>query len=104
METVCAAAFNPQPETRPAGKSAVRPAESESVDRARTIIDNLTTAVLLLGTDLRVLAMNPAAEELFEVSANQVLGTSVERLFAETASFATALGRAAEERRRERYR
>jgi len=65
------------------------------VDSAKAIIDNLTTAVLLLGTDLRVLAMNPAAEELLDVSANQVLGTSAERLFPETALFAAALARAA---------
>ena len=64
------------------------------MDSTKTIIDNLTTAVLLIGTDLRVLAMNPAAEELLDVSANQVLGTSAERLLPETALFAAALGRA----------
>ena len=35
-----------------------RPAQGEPVDSSTAIIDNLTTAVLLLGTDLRVLAMN----------------------------------------------
>ena len=65
------------------------------MDSTKAIIDNLTTAVLLLGTDLRLLAMNPAAEELLDVSANQVLGTSAERLLPETALFAAALARAA---------
>ena len=65
------------------------------MDSTKAIIDNLTTAVLLLGPDLRLLAMNPAAEELLDVSANQVLGTSAEGLLPETALFATALARAA---------
>jgi two-component system nitrogen regulation sensor histidine kinase GlnL len=65
------------------------------VDSTKAIIDNLTTAVLLLGPDLCLLAMNPAAEELLDVSANQVLGTSAEGLLSETALFAAALARAA---------
>ncbi len=65
------------------------------MDSSKAIIDNLTTAVLLLGPDLCLLAMNPAAEELLDVSANQVLGTSAEGLLSETALFATALARAA---------
>jgi two-component system nitrogen regulation sensor histidine kinase GlnL len=76
-------------------RSAMGRIESELVDSTKTIIDNLTTAVLLLDTDLRLLAMNPAAEELLDVSANQVLGTSAERLLPETALFAAALARAA---------
>jgi two-component system nitrogen regulation sensor histidine kinase GlnL len=76
-------------------RSAIGRIESEPVDSTRTIIDNLTTAVLLLDTDLRLLAMNPAAEELLDVSANQVLGTSAERLLPETTLFAAALARAA---------
>ncbi len=68
---------------------------SEPVDSTKAIIDNLTTAVLLLDTDLRLLAMNPAAEELLDVSANQVLGTSAERLLPDTAVFPAALARAA---------
>jgi len=84
------------PSSRPfITQPASRPAQSESVDSSKAIIDNLSTAVLLLGTDLRVLAMNPAAEELLDVSANQVLGSSAERLFPETEVFATALARAA---------
>ncbi len=80
-------------------RSGTRPAfgrlQSEPVDRTQAIIDNLSTAVLLLDTDLTLLAMNPAAEELLDVSANQVLGTSAERLLPNTALFTAALARAA---------
>jgi two-component system nitrogen regulation sensor histidine kinase GlnL len=90
MEVMSVAAANTQPARRPA----IGEVRSEPVDSAKAIIDNLTTAVLLLGTDRRLLAMNPAAEELLEVSANQVLGTSAEQLLAESALFADALDRA----------
>ena len=46
--------------------------QSEPVDSTKAIIDNLTTAVLLLGTDLRLLAMNPAAEELLDLSLEEI--------------------------------
>lgn len=85
-------AANTQPGARPASR---RHTESQSVDSIQAILDNLTTAVLLLDTDLRLLAMNPAAEELLDVSANQVLGASAERLLPDTAQFAGALARAA---------
>ena len=85
------AAANPQP----VATTVARRRQSEPVDSTKAIIDNLTTAVLLLDTDLRLLAMNPAAEELLDVSANQLLGTSVERLLPETALFDAALARAA---------
>lgn len=95
MEIMTVPAANTQPSMRPARQPAIRQGQSEPVDSTKTIIDNLTTAVLLLGTDLRLLAMNPAAEELLDLSANQVLGASAERLFPETTLFAAALGRAA---------
>jgi two-component system nitrogen regulation sensor histidine kinase GlnL len=79
---------------RPARWSAASQFQNESVDNTKAIIDNLTTAVLLLGTDLRVLTVNPAAEELLDVSANQVIGSSVEGLLPESALFAAALTRA----------
>ena len=86
---------NTQPAKQPTRRPAIRQVHSELVDSTKAIIDNLTTAVLLLGPDLCLLAMNPAAEELLDVSANQVLGTSAEGLFPETALFAAALARAA---------
>ena len=92
-------AANMQPAPGAAGPATRQPADprvqSEPVDSTKAIIDNLTTAVLLLDTDLRLIAMNPAAEELLDVSANQVLGTSAERLLPETALFVAALARAA---------
>ncbi len=81
---------------RPATRQSVEGRlQSEPVDSTKAIIDNLTTAVLLLAADLRLIAMNPAAEELLDVSANQVLGSSAERLLPESALFAAALARAA---------
>ena len=38
----------------------------------RQILDNLTTAVLLLDSDLRLSFMNPAAEMLLAVSGQRV--------------------------------
>ena len=99
MSVMSVSAANTQPATGTARQPTRQPAgrwvQSEPVDSTKVIIDNLTTAVLLLGTDLRLLAMNPAAEELLDVSANQVLGTSAEGLLPETALFAAALSRAA---------
>lgn len=67
---------------------------AEAMHNAKAVFDNLTTGVLLLDAELRLLAMNPAAEELLDVSAKQVLGESVERLLPETEVFVAALGRA----------
>ena len=46
-----------------------------------SIIDNLSTAVLLFDTDLRLSYINPAGEMLFGGSARQVLGRKVGELF-----------------------
>jgi two-component system nitrogen regulation sensor histidine kinase GlnL len=43
-------------------------------DQARTVLDALNTAVLTCDAGLDVTALNPAAEMLFGVSANQVIG------------------------------
>jgi PAS domain S-box len=45
-----------------------------SVILERTILDNLATSVLLLDRDLKVSYINPAGEQLFELSARQVQG------------------------------
>ncbi|MCB1763113.1 MAG: nitrogen regulation protein NR(II) [Gammaproteobacteria bacterium] len=47
--------------------------------RAR-ILDNLNTVTLLFDSDLKLRFMNPAGEVLFQVSARQVIGESVESL------------------------
>ncbi len=57
------------------------------------IVDNLTTAVLVLDTGLRIHSLNPAAEAMLEVSANQVRGIEVRQLLPEASEFAAALSR-----------
>src|SRR5690606_3323019 len=49
----------------------------------RQILDNLTTAVVLLDGSLRVSYMNPAAEMLLEVSGQRVQGQWSSRLFSD---------------------
>ncbi|MEY6432723.1 nitrogen regulation protein NR(II) [Thioalkalicoccus limnaeus] len=48
----------------------------------RTILDNLSTAVLLFGADLRLRYLNPASEMLLAVSARYVLGHPVGEIVA----------------------
>ncbi|ALG67602.1 nitrogen regulation protein NR(II) [Beggiatoa leptomitoformis] len=48
---------------------------------AQTILENLTIAVLWFNQQLRLQAMNPAAETLLEISAKQAKGQSVNELF-----------------------
>ena len=57
------------------------------------IVDNLTTAVLVLDADLRIHSLNPAAEALLDVSANQVQGVAVNELLPEAKVLAAALTR-----------
>ncbi|MAB24342.1 MAG: nitrogen regulation protein NR(II) [Pseudomonadales bacterium] len=52
----------------------------------RQILDNLTTAVLLLDADLRLSFMNPAAEMLLAVSGQRVFQQPVSELFTDTAA------------------
>jgi len=54
---------------------------------AQKMLDNQTTAVLWFDAQLRLQAMNPAAENLLELSANQIYGVSAERLFRECECF-----------------
>src|SRR5690606_37060825 len=49
----------------------------------RQILDNLTTAVVLLDGSLRVSYMNPAAEMLLEVSGQRVQGQRISSLFSD---------------------
>ncbi len=51
--------------------------------RHHHILDNLTTAVLMLDSDLRINYLNPAAEALLAISGPRVLGNAVEELFSE---------------------
>jgi two-component system nitrogen regulation sensor histidine kinase GlnL len=54
-------------------------------------LDLLATAVVLLGTDLIVRYMNPAAENLFQRSSRHVCGQPLERLFRDPGLLATAI-------------
>lgn len=51
----------------------------------RWLIDNLSTAVLLFDSDLRLRAINPAGESLLSSSARQILGQEVDELFKNSA-------------------
>ncbi|MBV1915398.1 MAG: nitrogen regulation protein NR(II) [Pseudomonadales bacterium] len=48
------------------------------------ILEDLSTSVLLLDSDLQLQYINPAAENLLDVSANRVMGTAVSSFFHET--------------------
>lgn len=54
--------------------------EADAVEH--TLLDNLSTAVLLLGSDLTINYLNAAAEALLAVSATRVCGASVKQLLA----------------------
>ena len=58
------------------------------VSHAESIVENLTTAVVVADAALRVKAVNPAGEILFELSAKQMVGQPLERLWPQTAPLA----------------
>ncbi|MDY0005173.1 MAG: nitrogen regulation protein NR(II) [Spongiibacteraceae bacterium] len=60
------------------------------------ILDNLTTATLLVEADLSVAYLNPAAEALLEISGSRVLGEAVGRLFIDDGELLPALQDASE--------
>lgn len=51
----------------------------ESVDHCRRLLENLSTAVVLLDDQLRVMYVNPAAEQLFATSSTHLQGQPVEQ-------------------------
>jgi two-component system nitrogen regulation sensor histidine kinase GlnL len=55
-------------------------------------LDLLATAVMLVDRDLVVRYMNPAAENLFELSSKNVEGLALARVFADDAELAAAVG------------
>ena len=57
-------------------------------------LDNLATAVILLDDKSRVVYMNPAAENLFEVSGRNLLGNSLLSVFSDSGQLANAMQRA----------
>ncbi|WP_297396558.1 PAS domain-containing protein, partial [Acidiferrobacter sp.] len=52
-------------------------------------MENLTTAVVVVDAALRVKVVNPASEMLFELSAKQMLGQPLARLWPQTAPLAS---------------
>ncbi|MEH6551899.1 MAG: nitrogen regulation protein NR(II) [Pseudomonadales bacterium] len=52
-------------------------------DNLQRILDNLTTAILLLDSGLKVRYLNPAAEMLLEASGSRVIGSSINTLVSE---------------------
>ncbi len=54
---------------------------------AQKMLDHQMTAVLWLDAELRLQAINPAAESLFDLSANQVYEVSIQRLFRDCECF-----------------
>ncbi len=61
---------------------------------AQYILENLTTAVLLLEPDLRISYINPAAEAVFAISVRQARGMALEDLVAGAPEFESGLRRA----------
>jgi two-component system nitrogen regulation sensor histidine kinase GlnL len=59
------------------------------VSHAESIVENLTTAVVVVDAALRVKVVNPASEMLFELSAKQMLGQPLARLWPQTAPLAS---------------
>ncbi|WP_313741273.1 nitrogen regulation protein NR(II) [Pseudomonas sp.] len=62
----------------------------------RLLLDNLTTATLLLDAELRLEYMNPAAEMLLAVSGQRSHGQFISELFTESAEALSALRQAVE--------
>ncbi|BBP85954.1 nitrogen regulation protein NR(II) [Pseudomonas sp. No.21] len=63
----------------------------------RLLLDNLTTAVILLNADLRLEYMNPAAEMLLAVSGQRSHGQFISELFTESPEALTSLRQAVEQ-------
>jgi two-component system nitrogen regulation sensor histidine kinase GlnL len=69
-------------------------AKMSFANTTQCMIDNLGTAVLLFTENLQLVSMNPAAEALLAMSAKQVRGLHVSRLFPRTGLCAGTLSRA----------
>jgi two-component system, NtrC family, nitrogen regulation sensor histidine kinase GlnL len=58
-----------------------------TVDKSHTeILDNLKTAILLIGPNLKVSYINPSAEALLEVSGSRVIGEPITDLFSDNSN------------------
>ncbi|VAW63297.1 Nitrogen regulation protein NtrB [hydrothermal vent metagenome] len=57
----------------------------------QTILDNLSTAVILLNTDLRIDYINPASENLFQISSRQANGAMLDKIMLADKAFMSRL-------------
>ena len=60
------------------------------------LLDNLTTAILLVDAGMRVIYLNPAAEGLLELSSARIVGEEIERVLQEDSDTAASLQRVLE--------
>lgn len=63
-------------------------------DAIHSTLDYLTTAVILIDGELRVIYLNTAAENLFEVSGKNLLKNPLQMVFADSGQLASAMQRA----------
>ena len=60
-------------------------------DFSHLTLEHLATAVILLDEDSRVAYLNPAAEDLFDVSGKNLVGCPVQQVFTDTGQLANAM-------------
>ena len=70
-----------------------------ATEAAQRILDNLTTAVLTFDNELRLTAINPAGEMLFEVSAKKIVGQRLAELLPQGRPLARLLAHTLDARR-----
>jgi len=70
-----------------------------ATEAAQRILDNLTTAVLTFDSELRLTAINPAGEMLFEVSAKKIVGQRLAELLPQGRPLARLLAHTLDARR-----
>lgn len=59
-------------------------------------LDHLSTAVILMDSDFRIVYLNPAAENLFEMSVKNQIGNTLQQLFYDASQLTSAMWRAVE--------
>jgi len=60
---------------------------------AQTVIDNLHSAVIVIGEKLQIICMNPAAEMLFHISNNRATGKNISELIIDEHEFVDRIER-----------
>ena len=67
---------------------------TQDIDFYKQIVEGLTSAVLLLNSDLRLEYLNPSGEMLFESSIKRLQGISVEKIFPDAESLTNEIRQA----------